>query len=46
VLTLSLLLNLIPFVYCTSKRYDYAMRGIVIATMIYALIIFLLMFIW
>jgi hypothetical protein len=46
VLTLSLLINLIPFVYTNTKRLDYTMRGIVIATMLYALFIFLVMFVW
>lgn len=46
VMTLSLLANLVPFVYCNYKRYDYAMRGIVIATMIYALFIVFVMFVW
>ena len=46
VLTLSLLINLAPFLYCTTKRLDYAMRGIVIATMLYALFIFLIKFVW
>lgn len=46
VLTLSLLANLVPFLYTTTKRYDYAMRGIVIATMLYALFIFLIKFVW
>lgn len=46
VLTLSLLINLVPFVYCNAKRLDYAMRGIVIATMLYALLIVLIMFVW
>lgn len=46
VLTMSLLINLIPFIYCNSKRYDYSMRGIVIATMLYALLIVLIMFVW
>ncbi len=46
VLTMSLLINLVPFVYCNSKRLDYTMRGIVIATMLYALLIVLVMFVW
>jgi len=46
VLTLSLLANLIPFVYCNTKRLDFAMKGIVIATMLYALLIVLIMFVW
>ncbi|GAA4462384.1 hypothetical protein GCM10023093_08860 [Nemorincola caseinilytica] len=46
VLTLSLLINLVPFVYCNTKRLDYAMRGIVSATMLYAVFIVLVMFVW
>ena len=46
VMTLSLLVNLIPFVYCNMKRIDTTMRGIVIATMLYALVIVLVMFVW
>ncbi|MCD6010269.1 MAG: hypothetical protein K0Q79_131 [Flavipsychrobacter sp.] len=46
VLTMSLLINLIPFVYCNYRRYDYSMRGVVIATMLYAVVIVLLKFVW
>jgi Mg/Co/Ni transporter MgtE len=46
VLTLSLLPNLIPFIYCNMKRLDYAMKGIVIATCLYAVFIFIIMFVW
>jgi len=46
VLTLGLLINLIPFVYCVFKHYDYALRGIFIATMLYVLFIVLVMFVW
>jgi len=46
VLTMSLLINLIPFVYCIKKRYDYTLNGIVVATMLYALLIVLIMFVW
>jgi hypothetical protein len=46
VITLSLLPNLVPFVYCNMKRIDLTMRGIVIATMIYALFIILIKFVW
>lgn len=45
-MTLSLLANLAPFVYCNSKRYDYISRGIFIATMLYVVFIVLLMFVW
>lgn len=46
VLTLSLLANLIPFVYYTSKRLDYTARGVFIATMLYALLVVLIKFVW
>ncbi len=46
VLTMSILINLIPFVYCNYRRYDYTMRGVVIATMLYAVLIVLLKFVW
>ena len=46
VLTMSLLINLVPFVYTNTKRLDDAMRGIVSATMLYALLIVLVMYVW
>lgn len=46
VLTMSLLVNLAPFVYCNTKRYDQTMQGIVVATMLYAVLIVLIMFVW
>jgi hypothetical protein len=46
VLTLSILINLIPFAYCNIKRIDQTMRGIFIATMLYVLLIVLIMFVW
>lgn len=46
VLTMSVLVNLIPFVYFNVKRRDYAMNGVVIATMLYAVLIVLIMFVW
>lgn len=45
-LTLSLLANLVPFVICNMKRYDYTSRGVFTATMIYVVFIVLLMFVW
>jgi len=45
-MTLSLLANLAPFVYCNSKRLDYISRGIFVATMLYVVFIILLMFVW
>lgn len=46
VLSLSILANILPFMYCTSKRLDYTARGILIATMLYAVVIVLLKFVW
>ncbi len=46
VLTLSLLINLVPFLYFNTKRLDFAMRGVVIATMLYAVLDVLIMFVW
>ena len=46
VMTLSLLTNLIPFVYYTTKRLDYTARGIFVATMLYAMIVVLVKFVW
>jgi hypothetical protein len=46
VLTLGLLINLVPFVYFVFKHLDYALRGVFIATMLYALLIVLIMFVW
>lgn len=44
VLSLSLLANLIPFVYYTSKRLDYTAKGIFIITMVYVAFAVLLRF--
>lgn len=46
VLSLSLIGNLIPFIYYTNRRLDLTARGILIATMLYAVLIVLLMFVW
>ena len=46
VLTLGLLPSLAPFIYCIYKHYDYALRGIFTATMLYAVFIILVMFVW
>jgi hypothetical protein len=46
VLTMSLLINLAPFLYSMKKRYDYTMNGVVVATMLYAVLIVLIMFVW
>ncbi len=46
ILSLSLLANAIPFIYYTNKRLDHTARGIFIATMLYAVLIVLLKWVW
>jgi len=46
VMTLSVLANLAPFMIFTSKRMDYLGRGILSATIIYAVFIVLIKFVW
>lgn len=46
VLSLSLLANAIPFIYYTNKRLDHTARGILIATILYAVLIVLLKWVW
>ena len=46
VMTMSLLINLFPFLYFKSKRLEYTMNGVIVATMLYAVVIVLLMFVW
>ncbi len=46
VLSFSILANIIPFIYYTNRRLDLTARGILIATMLYAVLIVLLKFVW
>ena len=46
VVLLGVLINLAPFTYFNLKRLDYALRGVFMATMLYALVIIFLMFVW
>jgi len=46
VLSLSILINLLPFSYYTSKRLDNTARGILIATILYVVFIVLIKFVW
>ena len=46
VLSLSILANLVPFIWYNSKRMDYGARGVFVATMLYAVVIILLKFVW
>ena len=46
VISLSILANIVPFIYYTNRRLDLTARGILIATMLYAVLIVLLKFVW
>lgn len=46
VCTLGLLINIAPFIYFTNKRLDQTAKGIFIATVLYAVIIVLLKYVW
>ena len=46
VYTLSILANLLPFVFFNTKRYDQAARGVFIVTMLYVVFIILFKFVW
>lgn len=46
VLSLSIITNILPFSYYTSKRLDNTARGILIATVLYAVFIILIKFVW
>lgn len=46
VISLSILANLIPFIFFNSRRLDEASKGVFIATMLFAVIIVLLRFVW
>ena len=45
-LTLSLLINILPFIFYTNKRLDLTARGILVATMLYAVLIVLIKYVW
>ncbi len=46
ILSLSSLLNIIPFLYYTNKRLDLTARGVLVATMLYFVLFILLKFVW
>lgn len=46
VLSLGLLINLAPFSYYTYNRLDLTARGILISTVLYAVLMVLLKFVW
>ncbi|RYZ50454.1 MAG: hypothetical protein EOP49_13950 [Sphingobacteriales bacterium] len=44
ILSLGLIANLIPFLFYTSRRLDLTARGVLVATMLYAVLIIILRF--
>lgn len=46
VLSLSMLVNLAPFIFFNSRRYDSASRGVFIATMLWVVFIILVRYVW
>lgn len=46
VISLAIIINVAPFIYFTNKRLDLSARGVFIATMLYAVLIVLLRFVW
>jgi hypothetical protein len=46
VITLSILINIIPFIYYTNRRLDLTARGILISTVLYAVLVVLIKYVW
>lgn len=46
VLSLSLLVNLIPFIFFNTKRYDNGARGVFVGTMLWVVFIILVRYVW
>jgi hypothetical protein len=46
VITLSILTNVVPFIFYTNRKLDLTGRGLLVATMLYAVLIVLLKFVW
>lgn len=46
IFSLSMLVNLAPFIFFNSKRHDHAARGVFIATMLYVVFIVLVRYVW
>ncbi len=46
VFSLGLLINIAPFIFYTNRRLDLTARGILIATVLYAVVIILLKYVW
>lgn len=46
VITLSVIINVLPFIFYTNRRLDLTGRGILVATMLYGVLFLLLKFVW
>ncbi len=46
VISLGILINILPFIFYTNKRLDLTARGIFVATMLYAVAMLLIKFVW
>ena len=46
VVSLSVLINVVPFILYTNRKLDLTGRGILIATMLYGVLFMLLKFVW
>ena len=46
IFSLSLLINLIPFIFFNSRRHDNSARGVFIATLLYVVFIVLVRYVW
>jgi hypothetical protein len=46
ILSLSALLNIIPFLFYTNRRLDLTARGLLIATMLYGVLFVLIKYVW
>jgi hypothetical protein len=46
ILSLSCLLNIIPFLYYSNRRLDLTARGLLLATMLYFVLFILLKYVW
>jgi len=46
VIALSILINILPFIFYTNRKLDLTGRGILVATMLYAVLFALVKFVW
>lgn len=46
VIALSVLINILPFIFYTNRKLDLTGRGVMVATMLYGVLFLLLKFVW